>query len=137
MILTEFCENSKVAFSDFSIMKNIVALSSSSFPPKIVCWLRSGFSNSICFLKSIAISLKCLKSICNLINYQFCSPWGKNKLVKSVSFLPASIKSINPKQKYPRITELCDCIRKMLAFMVFFLTNSLLSSGTCPTPKLS
>ena len=55
----------------------------------------------------------------------------------SVSFLPASIKSINRMQKYPHITELLACTRKMLAFMFLFSTNSLVSLGTCSTQKLS
>ena len=58
-------------------------------------------------------------------------------LIKSVSFLPASIKSMNPMQKYPHITELFACMRKMLAIMFLFPANSLISSGTCSTPKLS
>ena len=58
MILTEFCENSKVVSSDFSMMKNTVALMSSSFQMKLICCLKSRFSNSICLLKSIAISLQ-------------------------------------------------------------------------------
>ena len=57
MILTEFCENSKVVSSDFSMMKNIVALSSSSLSIKLIYCFKSGFSNSLCLLKSIAISL--------------------------------------------------------------------------------
>ena len=57
--------------------------------------------------------------------------------IKSVSFLPASIKSMNPMQKYPHIIELFACTRKMLAIMFLFLKNSLMSSGTCSTPKLS
>ena len=57
--------------------------------------------------------------------------------VKSVNFLPAKIKSINPMQKYPHITESFACTRKMLAFMFLFPINSLISSGTCSTPKLS
>ena len=61
----------------------------------------------------------------------------RKKLVKSVSFLPASIKSLNPIQKYPHITELFACTRKMLTIMFLFPTNSLISSGTCSTPKLS
>ena len=40
--------------------------------------------------------------------------------VKSISFLPESIKSMNPMQKYPHITELFACTQKMLDFMVFF-----------------
>ena len=57
--------------------------------------------------------------------------------VKSDSFLPASIKSIHPMQKYPYITKLFACTRKMLAIVFLFPTNSLISSGTCATPKLS
>ena len=44
---------------------------------------------------------------------------------------------MNPKQKYPHIAELFVCTRKMLAVMFFFSINSLISSGTCSTPKLS
>ena len=58
-------------------------------------------------------------------------------LVKSVSFLPASIKSINPMQKYPHITELFACTQKIVTIMFLFPTNPLTSSGTCSTPKLS
>ena len=57
-------------------------------------------------------------------------------LIKSVSFLSASIKSMNPVQKYPHIIESFDCTRKMLAFIFLFPINSLISSGTCSTPKL-
>ena len=57
--------------------------------------------------------------------------------VKSVTFLPASIKSMNPMQKQPHITETFSYTRKMLAFMFLFPTNSLISSGTCSTPKIS
>ena len=52
-------------------------------------------------------------------------------LVKSVSFLPANIKSMKPMQKYPHITALFACIRKMLAIMFLSPTNSLISSGRC------
>ena len=57
--------------------------------------------------------------------------------VKSVNFLPASIKSMNPMQKYLHITELFPCTRKILAIIFLFPTNLLISSGACPTPKLS
>ena len=53
--------------------------------------------------------------------------------VKSLTFLPASIKSMNPMQKYPHI----PWTRKMLAIMFLFQTNSLISLGTCSTPKLA
>ena len=58
-------------------------------------------------------------------------------LVKSVSFLPASIKSMNPMQKYPHIIELFAYNRKMLAFMFLFLINSLISSGRYSTLELT
>ena len=38
--------------------------------------------------------------------------------VKSVNFLPGSIKSMNPMQKDPHITELFAYTRKMLAFVL-------------------
>ena len=40
-------------------------------------------------------------------------------------------------QKYPHIIELFDCTRKVLAVMFLFPINSLISSGTCSTQKLS
>ena len=40
-------------------------------------------------------------------------------LAKSVKVLPASIKSMNPMQKYPHIIELFDCTREMFALMFF------------------
>ena len=57
-------------------------------------------------------------------------------LVKSVNFLRASIKSMNPMQKCPHITELFAFARKMLSIMFLFPINYLISSGTCSTPKL-
>ena len=57
--------------------------------------------------------------------------------VKSVRFLPANIKLINPMQKLPHNTELFACTQKMLAIMFSFPTNSLISSGTGSTPKIS
>ena len=57
MILTESYEKLKVVSSNFSMIKNIVApLSSLSLPIKMICF-KSGFSNSVCLLKSIAINL--------------------------------------------------------------------------------
>ena len=73
MILTEFCENSKVISCDFSIMKNTVASYSSSLPIKLICCFKSRFSNSICLLKSMQLVYKASKSIYNLINYQMCN----------------------------------------------------------------
>ena len=40
-------------------------------------------------------------------------------------------------QKYPHITELFACTRKMLAFMLLFSRSFLISSGLCSTPKVS
>ena len=44
---------------------------------------------------------------------------------------------MNPMQKYQRIIELFACTRKMLALMILFRINTLISSGMCSTPKLS
>ena len=55
--VTEFCEKLKVVSSDFSMIKNIVSSSSSSLPIKLICCFKSGFYNSFCLLKSIAIIL--------------------------------------------------------------------------------
>ena len=54
---TEFYQKSKVVSSFFSIIKNIFALLSSSLRTKLICCFKSGFSNSICLLKYIAINL--------------------------------------------------------------------------------
>ena len=55
---TAFCENLKVASSDFLMIKIIVApLSLSSLPRKLICRFTSGFSNPFFLLKSNAISL--------------------------------------------------------------------------------
>ena len=40
----------------------------------------------------------------------FLKSLGENMFVKSVSFLPATIKSINPMPKYPHVIELFACI---------------------------
>ena len=44
---------------------------------------------------------------------------------------------MNPMQKYPHITESFACTLKLLAAMLLFPTNPLISSGTCSTPKQS
>ena len=72
-----------------------------------------------------------------IISLFFLKACGENKFVKSVNFLPANIKSINPMHKYPHITESFACTRKMFAFMFLFPINYLISSGTCSTQKLS
>ena len=50
-------------------------------------------------------------------------------LVKLTKVLPASIKSMNPMQKYPHIIELFAGTRKMLDLMFLIPINSLISSG--------
>ena len=58
MILTEFFETLKNVSSVFSMMKNTVALlSPSALLITLIRCFKSGFLNSICLLKSIAISL--------------------------------------------------------------------------------
>ena len=61
----------------------------------------------------------------------------KKKLVKSVKLFPLYIKSINPIQKYPHITESYACVLKMFAVMFLLLRNFLISFGMCSAPKLS
>ena len=79
--LAAFCGNSKVLSSNFSMIKNIVA---SSFlvglPMKLIYCLKSGFSNSVCLLKSIVIvwsdgleSCNGLESSHNQINCLLCN----------------------------------------------------------------
>ena len=55
--------------------------------------------------------------------------------VKSVNFLPVSIKLMNTMQKYSHITRLFACTQKMLSIMFLFPTNSFIS--LCSTQKLS
>ena len=59
------------------------------------------------------------------------------KQVKSIKLLPANIKSTNPLQKYPHITELSACILNMFVLMFLCSINVLISLGTRSTPKLS
>ena len=55
MIVTEFYEKLKVVSSDFSMIKNIVALSIfESLPVTLIC---CGSFNLVCLLKSVAINL--------------------------------------------------------------------------------
>ena len=65
--------------------------------------------------------------------------FGEKRLVKSVKVLPLSIKSINPIQKYPHITESCPYILKIFAPTIDLSTNIniLISFGICSTTKLS
>ena len=63
--------------------------------------------------------------------------FGEKRLVKSVKVLPLRIKSINPIQKYPHITESYACILKIFATTIDLSINILISFGICSTPKLS
>ena len=72
-----------------------------------------------------------------IISSFFFKSEGENKFVKSVNFLPDNIKSTNPMEKYPHITESFACIRKMLDIMFLFPINFLIYLGICSTPKLS
>ena len=55
----------------------------------------------------------------------------------SVRVLPASIKSINPVQKYPHITDLYACILKIFIMTMDLSIKILISFGICSTTKLS
>ena len=67
--------------------------------------------------------------------------FGERRLVKFVRLLPLSIKSINPIQKYPHITESYACILKIFVttvnLSVDLLKNLLISFGICSNPKPS
>ena len=67
--------------------------------------------------------------------------FDEKRLVKSVKLSPLNIKSINPMQKYPHITEPYGCILKIFvtikSFSTNLLINFLISFGICLTPKLS
>ena len=64
--------------------------------------------------------------------------FGEKRLVNSVKLLPLSIKSINPIQKYPHITESYDYILKIFAIMfLLLLVKFSISFGMFSTPKLS
>ena len=62
--------------------------------------------------------------------------WWK-KIRKYVNVLLASIKLINPIQKYPHITESYDCILKIFVTTIDLSINILISFGICLTIKLS
>ena len=60
------------------------------------------------------------------------------KTVNSVNVFPASIKSINPIQKYPHIIESYASILKIfVAIDKEQLINVFISFGICSTPKES
>ena len=49
----------------------------------------------------------------------FLKLFGEKRFVNSVKVFLLSIKSINPIQKYPHITELYACILKMSVLMFY------------------
>ena len=72
-----------------------------------------------------------------VLNYViiFLKSFDEKRLVK---LLPLRMKSINPIQKYPHITESYACRLKMFPMIIFLLLiNLLMSFGMCSTPKLS
>ena len=78
MMFREFCKNSKVVSSDFSMMKNIVASSSLSLPLKLICCFKSRLSNSFLCLNLLKLVYSALKNIhnpinCQLYNNYFCT----------------------------------------------------------------
>ena len=87
MILTELRENSKVVSSDFSMKKNIVALSSSSLPIKLIVTLNQNFLIQLVCLNLLELVYNALKSIHSLINYQLCNHY---LLLMSIFFSYAS-----------------------------------------------
>ena len=62
---------------------------------------------------------------------------GEKRFVNSVKVFAASIKSINPVQKYPQIIESYTCILKIFALIFLLSINYLISFGICSTPKES
>ena len=63
--------------------------------------------------------------------------FGEKRFVNSVKVFPASIKSINPIQKYPHIIESYACILKIFVVIDKERSiNALISLGICYTPKL-
>ena len=70
-------------------------------------------------------------------NYITIVLFGEKRFVNSVKIFPASIKSINPIQKYPQIIESYACILKIFVFVFLLRINVLISFGICSTPKLS
>ena len=63
--------------------------------------------------------------------------FGEKRLVNSVKVFPASIKSINPMQKYLYIIKSYSCILKVFVFICLLLINVLISFGICSNPKES
>ena len=62
---------------------------------------------------------------------------GEKRFVNSVKVFAASIKSINPVQKYPQIIESYTCILKIFALIFLLSINYLISFGIRSTLKES
>ena len=77
--------------------------------------------------------IKYFKVISSFFLKLFC----EKKIRKSVKVFPASIKSINPIEKYPHIIESNACILKIFVFMVLLLINVFISFEICSIPKES
>ena len=67
----------------------------------------------------------------------FSKLFSEKRFVYSVKVFPLNIKSINPIQKYPHITESYACILEMFVLMFLLLINVLISFGIRSTPKES
>ena len=68
----------------------------------------------------------------------FLKLFGEKRVVNSVKCFPATIKSINPIQKYPHITESYSCILKIFVVIDEEQSiNALISFGICSKPKES
>ena len=68
----------------------------------------------------------------------FLKFFGEKRFVNSVKVFPASIKSINPIQKYPHIIESYACILKIFVVIDKERSiNALTPFRICYTPKLS
>ena len=72
----------------------------------------------------------------------FLKLFGEKRFAYSVIVFPASIKSINPIQKYPCIIESYACTLKIFVIILLFLLllllkNALTYLGICSTPKES
>ena len=74
MILTDFCENSEVVYSDFSMIKKNFALSSLSFQIKLNCCFKLGLRQIrfVC-LNLLQFVYNALKNTHSPINYQSCN----------------------------------------------------------------
>ena len=66
-----------------------------------------------------------------VISSFFLKLFVEKRLVKSVNILPASIKSINPIQKYPHITESYACILRIFVTTIDLPTNISIFFGIC------